>query len=93
MTESNPWSRLREDWEVSWIKPSYMIEGGDPPCPHAFLATLSKSLQLLIVANVSTEQMIKEVRGLLQAIEGGLLDDLEHDIPPAHWLDLDEYSD
>ena len=46
-----------------------------------------------MVANVSTEQMIREVRGLLQAIEVGLLDDLEHDIPPAHWLDLDEYLD
>lgn len=31
---------------------------------------------------------MKELLGLLQGVNDGLLDDLEHDIPPARWLDL-----
>jgi hypothetical protein len=57
MSEGNAWSRLREDWEVVWVKPSYKNEFGEPPFPHAFVVTRSKSLQLLIVAKVSKEQM------------------------------------
>ncbi len=87
MSEGNPWSRLREDWEVMWIKPSSENEFGEPPFPHAFVVTRSKSLKLLMVDNVPKEQMVKELVGLLQAVSVGLLDDLEHDIPPAQWLD------
>jgi hypothetical protein len=87
MSESNAWSRLHEDWEVRWIKPSSKNEFGEPPFPHAFVVTRSESLQLLMVANVSEEQMVKELVGLLQAVSAGLLDDLEHDIPPAQWMD------
>jgi DNA-binding XRE family transcriptional regulator len=35
--------------------------------------------------------MAKEVNGLLQAINEGLLDDLDHDIPPGSWI-ADDYG-
>lgn len=93
MSESYAWSRLREDWEVMWVKPTYKNEVGQGPFPHAYVQTRSKSLELLIAANVSKEQMKREVRGLEEAIDGGLLDDLEHDFPPAYWLGLDEFPE
>ncbi len=88
MKENDAWSRVREDWEVVWVKPSAKLEPDEPPIPHTFLVTRSESLQLLLRANVSKQQMTKELLGLLQGVNGGLLDDLEHDIPLAHWLDL-----
>jgi hypothetical protein len=87
MSESNAWSHLREEWEVEWVKPSGKDGFGDPPFPYAFVVTRSESLKLLMVANVPEEQMVKELVGLLQAVSAGLLDDLEHDIPPAQWID------
>ncbi len=89
MGENDAWSRVREDWEVIWVKPTAKMEPDEPPFPHTFLVTRSESLQLLLRKNVSEQQMTKELVGLLQAINGGLLDDLEHDIPLAQWLDLD----
>jgi hypothetical protein len=91
MSEGNHWSRVREEWEVMWIKPSGKDGVGDPPVPLTFLVTRSGSLQLLLKANVSQQQMAKEVNGLLQAINEGLLDDLEHDIPPGSWI-ADDYG-
>lgn len=87
MKENDAWSRVREDWEVVWVKPSAKLEPDDPPFPHTFLVTRSESLKLLLRANVSKQQMTREILGLLQGINGGLLEDLEHDIPPALWLD------
>ncbi len=82
MGEINPWSRVTEDWEVMWVKPSSKDEFGDPPAPHTFIVTRSNSLQLLLRTTVSQQKMTRELLGLLQAINEGLLDDLEHDIPP-----------
>lgn len=89
MSEGNPWSRLMEDWEVIWVKPTVKMESDEPPFPHAFFVTRSKALELLLRANTSEQQVKREIIGLLHAINEGLLDDLEHDIPPARWLDLD----
>ena len=35
MSESYVWSRLREEWEIGWVKPSSENEFGEPPFPHA----------------------------------------------------------
>jgi hypothetical protein len=82
MREGNPWSRLREEWEVLWVKPSGKDGLGDPAFPHTYVVTRSGSLKLLLQANVSQQQMVKELVGLLEAINEGLLDDLEHEVVP-----------
>jgi hypothetical protein len=89
MREGNPWSCLREKWEVLWVKPSGEDGFGEPAFPHAFVVTRSSSLKLLLQANVSQQQMVKELVKLLEAINEGLLDDLEHDIPPGNWISED----
>lgn len=89
MREGNPWSRLREEWEVLWVKPSGKDGFGEPPFPHTYLVTRSGSLELLLRANASQQQVVKELVGLLEAINEGLLDDLEHDIPPGNWISED----
>ena len=81
MSESNPWSRLRETWEVVFMNPSSKDEFGDPPVAHLYTVTRSDSLRLLLRASVPQQQMTRELHGLLQAINEGLLDDLEHEIP------------
>jgi hypothetical protein len=91
MNQNNPWSRLREEWEVIWVKPSYKNEFDEPPYPHAFVVTRSDSMSLLLKGNASKKQVTKELVGLQEAIKGGLLDDLEHDIPPGNWI-ADDYS-
>jgi hypothetical protein len=91
MREGNPWSRLREEWEVVWVKPSGKDGVGEPSVPHTFLVSRSGSLQLFLQAKASQQQMAKEVNGLLQAINEGLLDDLDHDIPPGSWI-ADDYG-
>jgi len=88
MREDNHWARLREEWEVVWVKPTGK-EGCEDPTPSTFIVTRSDSMSLLLKGNVSEQQVAKELVGLLQAVTGGLLDDLEHDIPPAHWVDTD----
>lgn len=89
MREGNPWSRLREKWEVLWVKPSGKDGFGEPAFPHTFVVTRSGSLQLLLQANVSQQEMVKELVGLLEAINEGLLELVEHDIPPSDWISGD----
>jgi hypothetical protein len=89
MIEKNPWSRLREDWEVGWVSPSGTDEFEQGLVASTFIVTRSHSLSLLLRANVPEEQMVKELVGLLQAIYAGLLDDLEHYIPPGELVDTD----
>ncbi len=92
MRESGAWSRVREEWEVVWVKPTTAKdEFGEPSGPHTFIVTRSDSLQLLLRPNVSQQQMVKELLGLLQGVNEGLLDDLEHDIPPGNWI-YDDYG-
>jgi hypothetical protein len=87
MNQNNPWSRVREEWEVVWVSPSGTDEFEQGLAPSTFIVTRSDSMSLLLKGNVSEKQVTKELVGLLQAVTEGLLDDLEHDIPPGQWLD------
>ncbi len=88
MSEINPWARLREEWEIGWVKPTGKV-GCEDPTPSTFIVTRSDSMSLLLKGKASEKQVTKELVGLLQAVTEGLLDDLEHDITPGQWLDTD----
>jgi len=74
-------SRVRDNWEVQWVSHGIYGIPAKGPVTHAFLSTWSESNELLLRKNVSKKQIVKELLGLVDAINEGLLEDLEQEIP------------
>jgi hypothetical protein len=83
MNEDSTISRFGELWKIAWATLGTYGKFQEGPVPHAFLVTRTNSLELLLRRNVSRQQLVRELLELAQAInDGGLLDELEHEIPP-----------
>ena len=91
MNEDSTTYRFGELWKIEWATLGTYGKFQEGPVPHAFLVTRTISLELLLRRNVTRQQLVRELLELAQAINaGGLLDELEHEIPPKE--DIHHYE-
>jgi hypothetical protein len=92
MNEDSTISRFEEIWKIAWATLGTYGKFQEGPVPHAMLVSKTNSLELLLRRNVSSRQFVRELLELALAInDGGLLDELEQELPPDGDIQHYEY--